>query len=210
MSFLYNTLPEALEEQIKTLNLTLRPYQEGDENDFMRLLQENHLYLAPAFSKRVARVKALDDARSQIRQLRSDWENRRTFDFGVWLKQDGTYIGNIALKNLDRSVPKAEVGLYFKDWPTTHQLAQEALDEVLSFAFDKLGMNKLYLRCTSTNVSYGELAQECGFRKEGVLRSDFRGTDAEELLDLSYYGLTRSDFEQVQQQQQETHSAAVI
>lgn len=207
MSYLYNTLPDALDEQLETQNLTLRPYQEGDEDDFMRLLQENLTYLDPAFPGRLARVRVLDDARLQVRQLRSEWENRRTFDLGVWQKADNSYIGDIALKNLDRSVPKAEVGLYFTAWPATRQLAQEALEEVMQFAFSTLGMNKLYLRCTSANESYGILAENCGFQKEGVLRSDYRGTDTADLIDLSYYGLTRTDFEALQQQHEQNSTA---
>ncbi|GHA70273.1 GNAT family N-acetyltransferase [Pontibacter akesuensis] len=209
MSYLYNTLSDAPDGQLETTNLSLRPYQDGDEHDFIRLLQENLTSLDPAFSGRLARVRVLDDARSQVRQLRSEWENRRTFDFGVWRKEDKAYIGDIALKNLDRSVPKAEVGLYFTAWPATHDLAQEALGEALRFAFNSLGMNKLYLRCTSANESYGTLAESCGFLKEGVLRNDYRGADSEELVDLSYYGLTRSDFEELQQRHAQNSTAVV-
>lgn len=209
MSFLYNALPEDFDEHLETKNLLLRPYQDGDERDFMRLLQENMAYLSPAFPGRLSRVRVLDDARSQVQQLRTDWDNRRTFEFGVWQKQDNHYIGDIALKNLDRSVPKAEVGLYFDGWPATRQLAQEALDEVIRFAFGPLGLNKVYLRCTTANESYGSLAESCGFRKEGVLRCDHRGADSDELLDLTYYGLTRQDFES-KQQQQAANSTAVV
>ncbi|WP_276497813.1 GNAT family N-acetyltransferase [Pontibacter litorisediminis] len=207
MSYLYDTLADAFDEQLETPHLLLRPYQEGDERDFMRLLQENIAYLSPAFSGRLARVRVLDDARTQVQQLRTDWENRRTFDFGVWQKEDNHYIGDIALKNLDRSIPKAELGLYFAAWPATRQLAQEALQEVLQFAFGPLELNKVYLRCTSANESYGSLAESCGFVKEGVLRCDYRGTDSDELLDLSYYGITRQDFERAQQQQEASSTA---
>ncbi|ARS37471.1 GNAT family N-acetyltransferase [Pontibacter actiniarum] len=209
MNYLYNTQSNTLEEQLETPHLVLRPYQEGDESDFMRLLQENTAYLPPAFAGRLARVRALDDARSQVQQLRTDWDNRRTFDFGVWQKEDKSYVGNIALKNLDRSIPKAELGLYFTEWPATRDVAFEALQKVLGFAFGPLGMNKVYLRCTQANESFGQVAEGCGFMKEGVLRCDYRGADSDELLDLSYYGMTRQDFEQAQEQWLETGSAAM-
>lgn len=209
MNFLYNTSPSAFEEQLDTEHLTLRPYQEGDENDFMRLLKENTEHLNPAFAGRLARVRALEDARAQVRQLRTEWDNRRTFDFGVWQKKGNTYIGNIALKNLDRTIPKAEVGLYFTEWPASRDLAKEALQAVLRFAFDSLKMNKVYMRCTNTNQTYGELAEDSGFLKEGVLRNDYRGADSDELLDLSYYGITRHDFERAQQQAKADSEAMV-
>jgi RimJ/RimL family protein N-acetyltransferase len=130
MSLLYSTLPDAFDERLETEHLLLRPYQEGDEDGFMRLIKENSTALYPAFGGRLARVRVLEDARTQVAQLRTDWDNRRMFDFGVWLKADGTYIGDIALKNLERSVPKAEAALYFTDWPETRDYAREAVRRV--------------------------------------------------------------------------------
>ena len=72
MSLLFNILPESLKERLETEHLILRPYQEGDENDFIRVLQENTDALHPAFSGRIARVKALEDARIQMQQIRTD------------------------------------------------------------------------------------------------------------------------------------------
>ncbi len=207
MSFLYNTLPHSYEEQLETEHLTLRPYEEGDERDFMRLLKENSDYLNPAFAGRLARVRGLEDARTQVRQLRTEWENRRTFDFGVWQKNEKSYIGSIALKNLERSIPKAEVALYFTEWPSSANLAQEALQAVLQFAFDALGMNKVYMRCTNFNKSFGDMALRNGFLEEGLLRHDYRGINTDELLDVYYYGITRDDFQQSQQQSQATSEA---
>jgi [ribosomal protein S5]-alanine N-acetyltransferase len=209
MSLLFNVLPESLAERLETDQLLLRPYQDGDEGDFMRVIQENQENLYPAFSGRIARVKALEDARMQMQQLRTDWDNRKKFDFGVWLKADNTYLGDIALKNVDHKIPKAEIGLYFTGWPETKELVQDALQRILVFAFDTLHLNKVYIRCTANNKFYGELAQENGFIEEGTLRSDFRGTDSDELHDLTYFGMTRDDFEHNRQQKQPQSSPAL-
>lgn len=210
MSLLFNILPESLEERLETGHLILRPYQEGDENDFMRVLHENSDILNPAFSGRIVRVKALEDARIQMQQLRTDWDNRKTFDFGVWMKSDNTYLGDIALKNVDHKVPKAEIGLYFTGWPETKELVQEALQTILDFAFDILQLNKVYIRCTASNRFYGELAKDNGFVEEGTLRSDFKGTDSEELHDLTYFGMTRDDFETQRSQHKSENSRELV
>ncbi|MFD2516235.1 GNAT family N-acetyltransferase [Pontibacter locisalis] len=210
MNFLYQTLADSFNDQLETEHLLLRPYQDGDESDFMRLLQEDPSILNPAFGGRLARVRVLDDARTQVKQLRTEWDNRKMFDFGVWLKEEKEYIGDIALKNLDHRIPKAEVGLYFTNWPGTHQLAVEGLQAVLQFAFDTLKLNKLYLRCTTSNLCFGELAEECGFKKEGTFRNDFKGADSEELLDLIYYGMTREDYEFTRQKQEEESTTSMV
>jgi [ribosomal protein S5]-alanine N-acetyltransferase len=209
MSFLYTTLPGNFEDKLETEHLLLRPYEEGDEQAFMSLIQENTSALNPAFAGRLVRVRVLEDARTQLAQLRTDWDNRKQFDFGVWLKKSETYIGDITLKNIERSVPKAEIALYFTGWPEMADLAKEALCAVLHFAFDNIQLNKVYMRCTLQNNVCSELAQICGFVKEGVLRSDFRGADSDELLDLSYYGMTRDDYEQEVQLKASGSQAAV-
>lgn len=207
---LFNVLPDALDEKLETDKLILRPYQEGDESDFIRVLQENTTTLYPAFSGRLARVKVLEDARLQMQQLRTDWDNRKNFDFGVWMKADNSYLGDIALKNVDHKIPKAEIGLYFTGWPETKALVQEALQSILAFAFDALHLNKVYIRCTTINKHYGELARENGFVEEGTLRSDFRGVDSDELHDLTYFGMTREDFEQQRRHQEPVSPAAMV
>ncbi|MCC9165934.1 GNAT family N-acetyltransferase [Pontibacter harenae] len=209
MNLLYNTFLPSIESQISTENLLLRPYQEGDEGKFMQLLHENTEALTPAFVGRLGRVRVLEDARVQVRQLQTFWENRKEFDFGVWLKETESYIGDICIKNLDYKVPKAEVALYFTGLPETQQQVQEALRAIVKFAFDSLKLNKLYMRCTITNKFYGELAQATGFQNEGLFRNDFRGTDSDELLDVSYYGITRSDYEQSVEQQANINSEAL-
>lgn len=209
MSFLYNTLPDAFDEQLETDHLVIRPYAEGDEQEFMRVIHEDASALSPAFTGRVASVRVLEDARTQLAQLRTDWDNRKQFDFGVWLRESNTYIGDITLKNIDRSVPKAEAALYFTSWSEMLDLAQEAFRAVLHFAFEDLKLNKVYMRCTQYNNVCAQLAESCGFVKEGVLRSDFRGADSEELLDLSYYGMTRDDYEQAIQLKERDSQEAV-
>jgi RimJ/RimL family protein N-acetyltransferase len=210
MNFLYTTSQSSFEERLETPHLLLRPYEEGDEQEFLQLVHENTKALNPAFSARVVSIRVLEDARIQLAQLRTDWDNRKQFDFGVWQKENNTYIGNITLKNIERNVPKAEVALYFTHWPDTMVLAQEALTAVIGFAFKSLKLNRIYIRCTQVNMCYAALAESCGFVKEGVLRSDFRGVDSEELLDLSYYGMIREDYEQATQQLKESSSEEVV
>lgn len=196
MSFLYDILPDSFAEKLETSQLILRPYLEEDASDFMRLVHENSDTLAPAFSGRLSRVRAMEDARALVQQLRTYWDTRKMFDFGVWHKADKRYVGDIALKNFDHTIPKAEIGLYFSGGAESNNYVRESFQAIIAFAFETLVLNKVYLRCTRSNIFYGELAVLYGFLKEGVLRNDFKGVDSEELFDLSYYGMTRSDYDQ--------------
>ncbi|QCR23390.1 GNAT family N-acetyltransferase [Pontibacter sp. SGAir0037] len=209
MSFLYNILPDTFAERLETAQLLLRPYQEEDASDFFRLIHESSDTLNPAFGGRLNRVKALEDARTQVQQLRTYWDNRKMFDFGVWQKSDEAYIGDIALKNFDHTVPKAEIGLYFNHWPASKASAKESLELMLRLAFETIALNKVYIRCTLTNLFYGELAESCGFLKEGLLRSDYKGVDSDELFDVIYYGMTRKDYEQQRHKELEQDKALV-
>ncbi|MGV3589690.1 MAG: GNAT family N-acetyltransferase [Adhaeribacter sp.] len=183
----------AEETELITARLRLRPYQEPDTKAFLDLIQENKIRLAPSFPSRVRVTNRYEEALRLIKRFRVDWQLGQVYAFGIWRKEQNQYIGDISLKNFDHSVPKAEVGYYLAVSSEGSGYGTEALRAVINFAFGKLGVNKLYIRCALQNKRSYELAERCGFRREGLIRQDFRD-NSRQLIDVYYYGLTRSDF----------------
>ncbi|MDX5347433.1 MAG: GNAT family N-acetyltransferase [Hymenobacteraceae bacterium] len=196
MNQLYETPQDNLKKHLESDRLILRAYQEGDEGDFFQVLIENKDRLDPASSGRLGFIKMLDDARIKIKQLQTDWNARKLFSFGIWLKDSNTYIGDITLKNIDLSIPKAEVGFYIDNSYTGKGYAAEALKVIIAFAFNNLKLNKLYGRCTEQNTPCSLLFEHAGFMQEGYIRQDIWSKDNSKLLDLYYYGMTRAEFDQ--------------
>ncbi|MDB5262880.1 MAG: family acetyltransferase [Adhaeribacter sp.] len=183
----------AEDTELITDRLRLRPYREPDALIFHNLIQENKTRLAPAFPSRVLVTKRYEEALRLIKRFRVDWQLGQVYAFGIWHQNPDKYIGDISLKNFDHSIPKAEIGYYLDGSAEGYGYGTEALQALIRFAFKQLSVNKLYLRCALQNQRSAELAERCGFRREGLIRQDFRD-NTRQLIDVYYYGLTRSEY----------------
>jgi RimJ/RimL family protein N-acetyltransferase len=181
------------EVELTSSRLLLRPYQEQDAELFYRLIRENQERLAPAFPGRIKFTTSLDEARRLILQFKSDWSLGQVYAFGVWRKDNEAYIGDISLKNFDHTIPKAEVGYYLDYRAEGQGFGTEMLQTFVMFAMEQLRLNKLFIRSSLQNNRSFVLAERCGFRREGLIRQDFRN-DQRQLIDIYYYGLTRQDY----------------
>lgn len=175
-------------------DLLLRPYQEADAAAFYQLIRDNEARLAPAFPGRIRLTQSLDECRRLLLQFRSDWLLGQVYAFGIWEKASQAYIGDISLKNFDRSVPKAEIGYYLAQQAEGRGYGTQMLRSLVRFAFEDLNLNKVFLRSATDNPRSYALAERCGFRREGLMRQDFRDHH-QNLVDIYYYGLTKSDYQ---------------
>ncbi|MGV3642467.1 MAG: GNAT family N-acetyltransferase [Adhaeribacter sp.] len=181
------------ETLLGTEDLLLRPYQEADAPAFYQLIRDNEDRLAPAFPGRIRLTQSLDECRRLLLQFKSDWLLGQVYAFGIWEKASQAYIGDISLKNFDRSVPKAEIGYYLGRQVEGRGYGTQMLGALLHFAFRDLNLNKVFLRSATDNPRSYALAERCGFRREGLMHQDFRDHN-QHLIDIYYYGLTKSDY----------------
>jgi RimJ/RimL family protein N-acetyltransferase len=91
--------------------------------------------------------------------------------FGIELCENAELIGITVLKEIDLLNRSAEFANYIGD--AKHRgkgLAREAVQETLMFGFNKLGLNRIFLRVFYDNDSAIKLYKESGFIIEGTLR----------------------------------------
>ena len=186
------------EETILTsADLWLRPYREEDAAAFYQLIQDNKARLAPAFPGRIRLTRSLDECRKLLLQFKADWLLGQVYAFGIWEKGSEGYIGDISVKNFDRTVPKAEIGYYLDLRVEGKGYGTQMLRALTCFAFEELHLNKVFLRSAVDNPRSYTLAERCGFQREGLMHEDFRDYQ-QNLVDIYYYGLTRSNYYQQQ------------
>lgn len=181
--------------ELRTNRLLLRRYHESDAPEFLKLLLSNQERLSLAFPGRVEMNQKLENAEYFVRQMRADWQFKKVFEFGIWLLDTQQYIGDIALKNLEKRVPKGEIGYYLDVAAEGQGFASEALRAVTAFGFDIIGVNKIFIKMPVQNQRSYRLAEHCGFIREGLLRQDFRSDEKTGLVDVYYYGMTRNDYQ---------------
>lgn len=85
--------------------------------------------------------------------------------------QDGTYIGNIGLHDIEQENRRAELGIIIGDKDYWGQgYGADAIRTMLGWAFGYLNLNRVQLRVYAYNERAIRCYQKCGFRHEGTMR----------------------------------------
>lgn len=110
----------------------------------------------------------------------------------VELRDGGDVAGIMALEPVDEEDLRADVGYWIGEPYRGQGLAGEALDRVLEFAFDGLGMERVQARVLPGNQRSVTLLENRGFRREGRLRRHVRHRG--ERKDEIRYGLLADEW----------------
>jgi RimJ/RimL family protein N-acetyltransferase len=102
------------------------------------------------------------------------------------------YVGNVFLMHINRDYFHCQIGITIKQAAWNHGYAQEMMPALLGFAFDELGMNKVYLQVFATNTKALGLYRKLGFKDEGVLRAHYFVNDA--FHDMVSLSILREEF----------------
>ena len=107
--------------------------------------------------------------------------------------EDGTYIGNIGLHNIEPENHRAMLGIIIGDkcyWGQGY--GTDVIRAFLGWVFGYLNLNRIYLTVYSYNQRAIRCYQKCGFRHEGAMRQA-RYTDGQ-YHDEWMMGILREEF----------------
>lgn len=82
------------------------------------------------------------------------------------------YLGQCNLMMIDHGARKAEMAIVMSPEHHGKGCAREAIALLLSFAFDQLNLNRVFLKVDEENTRAIRLYEYCGFRHEGRLRQE--------------------------------------
>ena len=183
------TFPESL----STARLELRAYGKADAAAILALIEADRQRLLRNFKDLAQGLATLEEARSFIADCARQREARKTFFYGIWLKEPRQLVGQLKLKNLLWDMPSAELSYFIGSAHQRQGYASEAIKAVLQEAFENLGFNRVYARIIASNTESLELARKLGMRHEGLHRLEFR-CGLGELHDVNYFALAPGDF----------------
>lgn len=107
--------------------------------------------------------------------------------------EDGQNIGLMCLHNIDTAVSQGEMAkLIGAPHARGKGYAKESTGLVLAYAFDELGLGRVYLRTAGFNLHNIKLNEKIGFRFEGILR----GSDVldDRRVDVVLMSILRREF----------------
>jgi RimJ/RimL family protein N-acetyltransferase len=119
----------------------------------------------------------VEDSEASAREARVRFLERTELRMHLWLKGTETLVGSSGLHRIDWGVPKFEIGYWCRTGMTGRGYVTEAVRGIAAFAFDVLGAQRVEIRCDPLNRPSARVAELAGFRLEGELRNDARGTD---------------------------------
>ena len=118
--------------------------------------------------------------------------NRDEFQFAVEPKAVGHIVGSIRIRVRDAASAEADVGYGLDSQFGGRGFATEALQAVLRFGFEELGMHRIQATTDTRNERSWRLLERAGFRREGRMRDQqcVRGTWQDSYL----YALTAHEW----------------
>lgn len=164
----------------------IRPLETNDLAPYFDLVERNRSRLEAFFTGTASQTKTVADTQRFLADMTQRAAARTYFPFVVVDTVTDQFVGFLDLKNIDWSVPKAEMGCYIDRDLASQGLGTQAFRVFCAFCFETYRFRKLFLRTHETNAAAKRLAESSGFEREGVLRWDYKTTSGE-LVDLVYY-----------------------
>ena len=172
--------------------LYMRPPRGRDWRSWAELREKSRAFLAPW--EPTWSVDALSRAafRRRLRQTALEWHEDGGYGFLIFRRDDDALLGGVNLSNIRRGVAQsANLGYWIGEAYARQGYMTEALQALVLFVFDRLGLHRIEAACLPHNAASRALLLKVGFREEGYARQYLRinGSWQDHVL----YALLRSD-----------------
>lgn len=172
---------------LETERLILRPFTEADAADLYEYAKDPRV--GPAAGWQPHR----DEAES-LRVIREIFQPSSSL--AVVLKQTGRVIGSAGYVDRHREElpgPDDEIGYSLSPDYWGQGLIPEAVEEILRYGFEELGLNAQWCAHYAGNEKSRRVIEKCGFRYHFTHRAWVEAMEEER--DELYYALTREEWE---------------
>ncbi|MBC7297829.1 MAG: GNAT family N-acetyltransferase [Demequina sp.] len=169
--------------RIVTERLVLRRYQAADAEQMSRVVTASSQYLAPWMPW--ARAEPLPPAEraALINTLIADFDERRDFTMGIFLRDAGDYVGGTGLHTrLGAGV--LEIGYWIARDQQGRGYATETVLALTRVALAFAGAERVEIHHTPDNVTSRAVPQRCGFSYDGRALTPMPGVPDAEPTDM--------------------------
>ena len=160
---------------------------------FFNLIYTNKSYIEKGFAGTVKRCETKEDAKTLFEEWVLEESENRCFSFFIKNIQTNTLVGLVNIKNIDYAINKCEIGYFISEQAAGKGIISKFTSVVVTYCFEELQMNKVFLRIAPENIGSQKVALNNGFKKEGVLREEYKGFE-DKLEDVMYFGLLKTDY----------------
>ena len=171
-------------------HFSLRLPEMKDASQVLELILSNKARLIDYFPVSAGSITDIRSVKNYITEKIKQAKLKTAYAYLIIDDTTAKSIGFVFIKNIDWSVPKAELAYFIDKNYEGKGITSKALQKIIAHCFITLNMEKLFLRAAADNAASRKVALKNGFVQEGILRNDFRTFDGR-LIDLYYYGLVK-------------------
>ncbi|MFD2200905.1 GNAT family N-acetyltransferase [Shivajiella indica] len=164
--------------------------QKSDQIALFEVLDENRTYLRK-WLPFVSTITSEEDLDSFIDFVTKPKEVEWSPVFLI--KSDNKIIGLIGFKNTNLELKHTEIGYWLVEHMQGHGIITSALKELLRFAFLKMEMRKIIVKCGLENFPSRRIPSKLGFKIDHIEPMGEQMANGD-WIDLVHYVLDRNDY----------------
>ena len=135
-------------------------------------------------------TREIKDTEAFINTIVSQRDVSRNEAYTIWFK--GEFAGVIGFNNTDKVNEKTEIGYWLVEDKTHHGIIHQSCQVLIELAFEKMGMNRITIKCAVGNQVSERVAHRLGFIFEGIERNGERYHN--HFFDLKIFSLLKREF----------------
>ena len=173
---------------VQTERLVLRKLLPSDDADMFEYSQN------PAVTKYLLWDVHINKkfTHSYLKFIQSQYSAGNFYDWAMTLAESGKMIGTCGFSSFDLDNNAAEVGYVLSPDYWNKGIAAEALQRVMRFGFEELGLHRIYARIMDGNKASERVAEKCGMRHEATLKCSLLVKG--EYRTIKIYAILREEF----------------
>jgi RimJ/RimL family protein N-acetyltransferase len=106
-----------------------------------------------------------------IKMTHASWEKGKLFDYGLFERKTGVYMGNVGVHNIAWAHDRCEFGYWILSGFEGKGFVSEAIGALEAVCFG-LGFHRLEIRCSSHNPRSAAIPGRLGYSLDGTLKED--------------------------------------
>ncbi len=151
---------------LETSRLYLSEITDEDASDIFEYLSNDRV--TKSLGKQS--LTKIEDAYEIINKIKVNYTEQRSIRWGIIHKENEKLIGTMGYDGIQIKNKRADIGYDINLNYWRQGFATEAIDEIIKFGFDKLGLNRIGAVVYPDNIASLNLLNKIGFSKEGLLR----------------------------------------
>jgi RimJ/RimL family protein N-acetyltransferase len=114
------------------------------------------------------------EAERYVARQQDERKTGHSFTFTIEQQTEGLFCGLVEVRDIDREHSQGELSFWLtvEDWGRGYM--SDVVQEVVRYAFDGAGLNRLYAYHMTRNPASGRILEKNGFKQEGLLRQRVR------------------------------------